>query len=324
MGSSYYPPFQLGKSRFNQSTFSGRLRHFVDVVDPRTLFTREETLQASVKLLEEYKNGSVAPEVTDKQLWEAQKIKQAILHPDTGNRIPMPFRMSGFAPFGTITVTGLLLPNQTFYQMIFWQWLNQSHNACVNYANRNATKPVPTRRFVEGYIAAVTAACSIAVGLNTILQRTGSWSPRTKMVAQRFIPFPAVATASTLNAILMRNHELREGIVVVDEMGEEVGTSVVAARRAVKETAITRAILPAPLLLIPPVIMAGLEKTVILKRWPRLHLPVQVAVCTLCFGLALPVCIALFPQESQIAVSELEPEIRTKTTRTILYYNKGL
>lgn len=58
----------------------------------------------------------------------------------------------------------------------------------------------------------------------------------------------------------MRNHELREGIVVVDDVGCAVGTSVVAARRAVKETAVTRAVLPAPILLIPPVIMAGLEK----------------------------------------------------------------
>lgn len=70
----------------------------------------------------------------------------------------------------------------------------------------------------------------------------------------------SAATASTLNAVLMRNHELREGIVVVDDVGCAVGTSVVAARRAVKETAVTRAVLPAPILLIPPIIMAGLEK----------------------------------------------------------------
>jgi hypothetical protein len=104
MASDDYPPFQLGRSRFDQSTFSGRLRHFLDVVDPRTLLTREQTLQASVKLLEGYKEGKLGPDVTNKQLWEAQKIKQAILHPDTGHRIPMPFRMSGFAPFGTVTV----------------------------------------------------------------------------------------------------------------------------------------------------------------------------------------------------------------------------
>lgn len=82
-----------------------------------------------------------------------------------------------------------------------------------------------------------------------------------------------------------------------------------------------------------------------LKKWPRLHLPVQVVVCTLCFGLTLPVSIALFPQNSevteqscggsmysvptplsslQIAVSDLEPEFREKTNRTTLVYNKGL
>jgi hypothetical protein len=63
-----YPPFQLGKPRFDQSTFSGRLRHFLDVVDPRTLFTREEALQASVQLLDQYKQGSLGPSITNKQV----------------------------------------------------------------------------------------------------------------------------------------------------------------------------------------------------------------------------------------------------------------
>uniref|UniRef100_A0A8C9FC76 Uncharacterized protein n=1 Tax=Pavo cristatus TaxID=9049 RepID=A0A8C9FC76_PAVCR len=36
-----YPPFQLGKPRFEQTSFYGRFRHFLDIIDPRTLFVTE-------------------------------------------------------------------------------------------------------------------------------------------------------------------------------------------------------------------------------------------------------------------------------------------
>jgi len=48
--------------------------------------------------------------------------------------------MSGYVPFNSPILAGLLMPNPSLGQVVFWQWLNQSHNACVNYANRNATK----------------------------------------------------------------------------------------------------------------------------------------------------------------------------------------
>ncbi|XP_014822206.1 PREDICTED: sideroflexin-5-like [Calidris pugnax] len=164
-----YPPFQLGKPRFQQTSFYGRFRHFLDIIDPRTLFVTESRLKEAVQLLEDYKHGTLPPGVTNKELWEAQKIKQAIIHPDTNETIFMPFRMSGYIPFGTPIVVGLLLPNQTLASTVFWQWLNQSHNACVNYANRNATKPSPTSKFIQGYLGAVISAVSIAVG-STLLQ----------------------------------------------------------------------------------------------------------------------------------------------------------
>lgn len=77
---------------------------------------------------------------------------------------------------------------------------------------------------------------------------------------QRFVPLPAVATASTLNVILMRRHELHKGIDVLDQTGAVVGTSGLAAKKALKEMAITRALLPIPLLTIPPIVMTMLEK----------------------------------------------------------------
>ncbi|XP_073775759.1 sideroflexin-5a isoform X13 [Danio rerio] len=156
-----------------------------------------------MKLLDQFKNGTLPPGVTNGQLWKAQKIKQAIIHPDTGEKIPMPFRMSGFVPFGTPVVVGLLLPNQTFSSTIFWQWLNQSHNACVNYCNRNATKPTPISTFFQGYLGAVSSAVTIAVGLNVLIKRAEHFSPATRILVQRFIPFPAVGFLSCRNVLVL-------------------------------------------------------------------------------------------------------------------------
>lgn len=38
-----------------------------------------------------------------------------------------------------------------------------SHNAGVNYANRNATQHTPVSKFAIGYLSAVTVSVSIAV-----------------------------------------------------------------------------------------------------------------------------------------------------------------
>ncbi|XP_023265310.1 sideroflexin-5-like [Seriola lalandi dorsalis] len=318
------PAFQLGRPRYDQGSFLGRLRHFIDIIDPSTLFVSEKRLKESIKLLDDYNHGTLPPGVSDLQLWEAQKIKQAIIHPDTGEKIFMPFRMSGYVPFGTPIVIGLLLPNQTVVSTIIWQWLNQSHNACVNYANRNATKPTPTSKFLQGYVGAVTSAVSIAVGLNVLIQKANKLSPATRMIIQRLVPFPAVASANICNVGLMRHNELSEGIDVLDNKGNVVGSSKIAARHAITETAFTRVVLPMPIFVLPPIIMSYLERLRFLQSNRRLLLPIHSVVCLVTFALSLPVAISLFPQMSQIEVSRLEPEIAMATDCKVVTYNKGL
>ncbi|XP_017162763.1 sideroflexin-5b isoform X4 [Poecilia reticulata] len=280
------PAFQLGRPRYDQvgapcplSSFLGRLRHFVDIIDPSTLFVSEKKLKECIKLLDDYKHDTLPPGVSADQLWEAQKIKQ---------------------------------------------WLNQSHNACVNYANRNATKPTPTSKFLEGYVGAVTSAVSIAVGLNVLIQKANKLNPGTRMIIQRFVPFPAVASANICNVALMRHNELSEGIDVLDNNGSVVGSSKIAARHAIMETAFTRVVLPMPIFVLPPIIMSYLERLRLLQRNRRLLLPIHSVVCLVTFGLSLPVAISLFPQMSQIEVSRLEPEIAMATDCKVLTYNKGL
>ncbi|ELW64034.1 Sideroflexin-5, partial [Tupaia chinensis] len=333
-----------------QTSFYGRFRHFLDIIDPRTLFVTERRLREAVQLLEDYKHGTLRPGVTNEQ------------------------------------VVGLLLPNQTLASTVFWQWLNQSHNACVNYANRNATKPSPASKFIQGYLGAVISAVSIAVGLNVLVQKANKFTPATRLLVQRFVPFPAVASANICNVVLMRYGELEEGIDVLDGDGNLVGSSRIAARHALLETALTRVVLPMPILVLPPIVMSMLEKgpteysafqsrasaeeadgggsrlqwgapigTALLQARPRLLLPVQSLVCLAAFGLALPLAISLFPQMSedygnekvdralvlvgragsrpcelksgagpQIETSHLEPEIAQATSSRTVVYNKGL
>uniref|UniRef100_A0A8C7Z1J7 Sideroflexin 5b n=1 Tax=Oryzias sinensis TaxID=183150 RepID=A0A8C7Z1J7_9TELE len=291
------PAFRLGSPQYEQNTFLGRLRHFIDIIDPSTLFVSERRLKECIKLLDDYKHGTLPPGVSDLQLWEAQKIKQVI---------------------------GLLLPNQTVVSTIIWQWLNQSHNACVNYANRNATKPASTSKFLLGYAGAVTSAVSIAVGLNVLIQRANRLSPATRMIVQRFVPFTAVASANICNVGLMRHNELSEGVDVLDDKGNVVGSSKIAARNAIMETAFTRVVLPMPIFVLPPIIMSYLERLRFLQSNRRLLLPIHSAVCLLTFAVSLPVAISLFPQMSQIEVSRLEPEIAMATKCKVVTYNKGL
>ena len=318
------PKFELDSSKYDQTTFRGRLLHFLDVIDPRTLFTSESELKKSIDLLNLYKQGNVPANVTNKDLWDAQKIKQAIIHPDTGEKIPMPFRMSGFVPFGTPIVVGLLLPNQTLLSSAIWQWVNQTHNACVNYCNRNATQKTSTKDFVFGYVGAVSCAVGIAVGLNVLIKKSTKLKPVTRALIQRFVPFPAVAVASVSNVVLMRHSELFTGIEVSDSQDNVVGVSKVAAGKALKEVAATRAFLPAPILIIPPVLMTLLERSKSFRKYPKLSLPAQVLFTSMSFFFGLPVAIALFPQKSQIAVSRLEEDIQQNTKEKVLYYNKGL
>jgi hypothetical protein len=131
---SSVPKFQLDQPRFDQSTFSGRLQHFMQVIDPRTLLVSDDQLQQANNLLQDFAVGKSS--ISDEQLWEAKRIKDSIVHPDTGDKVFAPFRMSAFVPMNVPIVLGMLTTPPTLVNIVFWQWLNQTYNVCVNHANR--------------------------------------------------------------------------------------------------------------------------------------------------------------------------------------------
>ena len=82
----------------------------------------------------------------------------------------VPFRMSGYVPFnGPISVA--MVASGSTPALLFWNWVNQSQNALVNYFNRNATSPMSDETLAKSYAGAVAAAMVVAFGMSTAIQR---------------------------------------------------------------------------------------------------------------------------------------------------------
>ena len=145
---------------------------------------------------------------------------------------------------------------------------------------------------VKSYILAVSASCSVALGLNATVPRLKRLSPGAKTVLTRLVPFAAVASAGALNVFLMRGEEIRQGIDIFPTLSEEekaqkekdgrevssLGKSKKAATLAVGETAMSRVLNATPIMVLPPLILVRLQETQWVKKRPRLTLPVNLGM----------------------------------------------
>ncbi|NWI79345.1 SFXN1 protein, partial [Pteruthius melanotis] len=312
----------IREPRWDQSTFQGRAKHFFMVTDPRNLLLSGATLEEARRVVEDYRAGTVHPGLTEDQLWRAKYIYDSAFHPDTGEKMILVGRMSAQVPMN-MTITGCML---TFYRttpaVLFWQWVNQSFNAIVNYTNRSGDAPITPSQLGTAYVSATTGAVVTALGLKSLTKHLPA-------IIGRYVPFAAVAAANCINIPLMRQRELKLGIPVTDENGNRLGESTAAAQKAIFQVVVSRIGMAAPAMAIPPVIMNMLEKRAFLKRYPYLNAPLQVGLVGLCLVFATPLCCALFPQKSSMPVSSLEPEVQDQIRKKdpwleTVYFNKGL
>lgn len=129
----------------------------------------------------------------------------------------------------------------------------------------------------------------------------------------------------------MRRKEITDGIKVSDEFGKEVVgvTSKKAGLIGVTQTAICRVVSSFPVMFLPGLIMSQFEKTKLLKTYPKLSMPLNLATISACLLAALPPSIALFPQIAKVNVNQLESELTgLKDSRgaplETIYFNRGL
>jgi hypothetical protein len=85
-------------------------------------------------------------------------------------------------------------------------------------------------------------------------------SASTAAVIGRAVPYCAVASSNVFNFVSMRSSELFTGIPIKDKDGKDLGLSQEAAKAAIFQGAITRAVIPAPVLLLPPLLMRAFDK----------------------------------------------------------------
>lgn len=323
------PRFNLDEPRYDQSTYLGRVRHFLGVIDPLTLLSSDKTINDATDLVNKYKRGEQV-NASEEELWGAKKIKDACVHPDTGKVIFAPFRLSAFVPLNIPLVVGMLSAS-TPAATAFWQFANQSYNVAVNYANRNASKEMDMEKIAKAYAGAVLSSCTIAIGLGKFVANLNA-RPNPGLgikLISNAVPFLAVASAGSLNVGLMRMNEAQEGISIKDHEGNERGISIAAGKKAVFEVALTRVALPAPILLFPPLIMSIYDRTKLAATKPTIRPFVNVSVITMCLWAALPLAIGLFPQTSSITVDKLEDKFKNMTDSKgnkieTFYFNKGL
>jgi len=230
----------LTKSKWDQNTFSGRFKHFLWVTDPRSCLASTETLLQSEKLIQSYRSHQEPPGTTDEQIWYARQLYESAFHPDSGELQNFIGRMSFQMPGGML-ITGCMLQfYKTVPAVIFWQWVNQSFNALVNYTNRNAKSEVSPTQLGVAYVSATTSALVTALGLKKFLEK------RAGSLLQRYVPFAAVAAANCVNVPLMRQSELINGIEVFDENGNHVGESRLAAVKGISQVVFSRIAMAAP------------------------------------------------------------------------------
>ncbi|XP_069756276.1 sideroflexin-2 isoform X2 [Narcine bancroftii] len=348
--------FNIDAPQWDQSTFMGRLKHFFKITDPRTVIVSNSNLDKAKDLVVRCRAGTLPPGTTREQLLYAKQLYDSAFHPDSGERMNLIGRMSFQVP-GGMAITGFMLQfYRTVPAVVFWQWVNQSFNALVNYTNRNAASPISAKQLGVAYLTATSTALATAVGLNL-------YTKRAPPLLARWVPFVAVAAANCVNIPMMRqhwqliphsHHSLREvvpcnmppevkfkddtigkreiisGIAVTDENENKLGKSRIAAVKGITQVVISRVTMAAPGMIILPILMERLEKYPFMQRIKFLHAPLQVMLvgCFLIF--MVPAACSLFPQRCCMATSKLEPELRdsinTKYGDKVkcIYFNKGL
>lgn len=120
MASSVLGIVPLPDSRWDLSSCWDRVLRCAGISNPRMLFTNDADLKRAREIIDSYRNGQLKD--TTPEFWSAKKQLDATVHPDTGEKVLLPFRMSSCV-LSNLVVTQLLryailyIPSITTYML---------------------------------------------------------------------------------------------------------------------------------------------------------------------------------------------------------------
>ncbi|NXL06762.1 SFXN4 protein, partial [Mesembrinibis cayennensis] len=248
------------------------------------------------------------------------------VHPDTDKIIPVLFRPPAL-PF-YIYRSSSLNPKFIFaYNLSFLQFVFHTYTTGFTLLNGNGTVKaeeysVQQKQMIYGLGAISYAACIGALPL-VFMNRYTLKNSLTQLVIKKLLPAPLLGLMSAFTVAVVRSPEFENGIEVMDRNGKVVGRSQKAGEKAVKETALSRAVLFGTTFFLPAVLVHFVERAKFAKT-PRALASLRMLVITSVLAGMLPVSLSMFPQCGEIKRADLEPEILSSTEETELFYNRGI
>jgi len=321
----HVPPFDPEKSYYDTTTYVGRVKNALSMIDSRMLLVSDGELQRCQSLLSDFKSGRRSKETSEADLWHAKRVVDSMIHPVTGEKMFILGRMSAFVPVNIPVAAGMLIHGPTSTAAaVFWQWINQSTNVVCNYVNRSGAT-VDWNGIMQSYALATSVSCGFALAAGRLMA--------SKPALKRFgilVPYCAVISASTANMFFSRMEEWTRGVPVFDEEGNERGISARAGLEGVVRTVTTRSwIIPMPLLILPPIMMKALRGVPLVASKQGLLTLLELSAITACLQVALPLVLAMQPATMTLQARSLEPQFHglrdSKGNEVlVLYANKGL
>ncbi|KAL0879932.1 hypothetical protein ABMA27_002450 [Loxostege sticticalis] len=319
----------ITKPLWDQSTFYGRFRHFAYISNPLLSFVPEKELHEAKDLYLKYKVGQEPTGTTMDQVVRAKQLYESAFHPDSGELQNVFGRMSFQMPGGCLITGAMLQWYKTATAVVFWQWVNQSFNALVNYTNRNANSPLTTTQMGIAYVSATSAAMATALTFKFVVQKRAK-----NPILARFVPFVAVAAANWVNIPLMRQNEMLLGLDVTDENGKIIGKSQLAPAKGISQVVTSRIVMCAPGMLLLPVIMERLELKPWMQRIRWAHIGIQTAIVGMFLTFMVPTACAIFPQRCKLSIDTIKRFEEDRYNEIVkntggkppqyVYFNKGL